>query len=101
MKVQFAFSGIPMITFYGDEERGKNLYPQEPFEKCKKGDIGVTNQSRPHHGLLGIRLQDSKQYGPSGEEPYGTNMVGRFLDDIKLLGSVEEEQVIYITEGKK
>lgn len=101
MKVQFAFPGIPMITFYGDEERGKNLYPQEPFEKCKKGDIGVTNQSRPHHGLLGIRLQDSKQYGPSGEEPYGTNMVGRFLDDIKLLGSVEEEQVIYITEGKK
>ncbi len=101
MKVQFAFPGIPMATFYGDEERGKNLYPQEPFSKCRKGDIGVTNQSRPHHGLLGIRLQDSKQYGPSGEEPYGTNIVGRFLDDVKLLGGLEEEQIIYITEGKK
>lgn len=100
MKVQFAFPGMPMVTFYGDEVRAKGLYPQEPFKKCKKGDIGVTNQSRPHHGLMGIRLQDSKEYGPSGEEPYGTNMIGRFLDDVKRLGELEEEETIYITEEK-
>ncbi len=100
MKVQFAFPGMPMVTFYGDEVRAKELYPQDPFKKCKKGDIGVTNQSRPHHGLMGIRLQDSKEYGPSGEEPYGTNMIGRFLDDVKKLGELEEEETIYITEEK-
>ncbi|MDR2846642.1 MAG: methanogenesis marker 3 protein [Candidatus Methanoplasma sp.] len=98
LKVQFAFPGMPMVTFYGDEERSKSLYPQEPFKKCKKGDIGVTNQSRPHHGLVGIRLQDSKEYGPTGEEPYGTNIVGKFLGDIKKLGELEEEEIIYITE---
>jgi putative methanogenesis marker protein 3 len=100
LKVQFAFPGMPMVTFYGDEVRGKNLYPQDPFKKCKKGDIGVTNQSRPHHGLMGIRLQDSKEYGPSGEEPYGTNIVGKFLDDISLVSDLEEEEVIYVTEEK-
>jgi len=100
LKVQFAFPGMPMVTFYGDEIRAKSLYPQEPFRKCRKGDIGVTNQSRPHHGLMGIRLEDSKEYGPSGEEPYGTNIIGRFLDDVKLLSELDEEETIYITEGK-
>ena len=72
MTVQFTFEGLPMVTFYGDEMRGKDLVPQDPFKKVKRGDIGVTNQARPYHGLLGIRLQDSKEHGPTGEEAYGT-----------------------------
>jgi putative methanogenesis marker protein 3 len=100
LKAQFSFPGMPMITFYGDEERSKNLYPQEPFKKCKKGDIGITNQSRPHHGLMGIRLQDSKEFGPTGEESYGTNLVGRFLDDVSRLSEIEEEETIYFREER-
>ncbi|MDR3205814.1 MAG: methanogenesis marker 3 protein [Candidatus Methanoplasma sp.] len=98
LKTQFAFPGMSLTTFYGDEERSKNLYPQEPFKKCRKGDIGITNQSRPHHGLIGIRLQDSREFGPTGEEPYGTNMVGRFAGDPKKLDQLEEDEIIYITE---
>jgi putative methanogenesis marker protein 3 len=101
LKTQFAFPGMPMITFYGDEERSKNLFPQDPFKKCKKGDIGITNQSRPHHGLIGIRLEDSKEYGPTGEEPYGTNLIGRFADDIGRLSEIEEEEIIYVTEERQ
>lgn len=101
LKVQFSFEGMPMITFYGDEERGKSIYPQEPFKKCKKGDIGITNQSRPNRGLIGVRLADSKEYGPTGEEPYGTNLIGRFLGDLKKLGTSEDDNFIYIREAKK
>ena len=101
MKTQFSFPGMPMITFYGDEERSKNIYPQEPFKKCKKGDIGITNQSRPHHGLMGIRLEDSKEYGPTGEEPYGTNLVGRFVDDLGKLSETDEEETIYVMEDRR
>lgn len=101
MKVQFTFEGLPMVTFYGDEMRGKNLYPQDPFKKVKRGDIGLTNQARPHHGLIGIRLDDSKEYGPTGEEPYGTNIVGKFVDDLdRLMDGLEEDVVVYITEGE-
>ena len=100
LKTQFSFPGSPMVTFYGDEPRAQNLYPQEPFKKCKKGEIGVTNQSRPHHGLIGIRLIDSKQYGPTGEEPYGTNLVGKFLGDLADMEVLDDEQIIYITEAK-
>ena len=99
MKVQFTFEGLPMVTFYGDENRGKNLYPQDPFKKVKRGDIGLTNQARPHHGLIGIRLEDSKEFGPTGEEGYGTNIVGRFDDDLdRLMKDLKEEDTIYITE---
>ena len=99
LKVQFTFEGLPMVTFYGDEMKGKNLYPQDPFKKVKKGDIGLTNQARPHHGLIGIRLQDSKEYEPTGEEPYGTNIIGKFVDDLKkLMDGLSEEDIVYITE---
>ena len=99
LKVQFTFEGLPMVTFYGDEVRGKILYPQDPFKKVKRGDIGITNQARPHHGLIGIRLEDSKDFGPTGEEPYGTNIVGKFVDDLdRLMKDLNEDDVVYITE---
>lgn len=99
LKVQFTFEGLPMVTFYGDENRGKDLYPQDPFKKVRRGDIGLTNQARPHHGLIGIRLEDSREFGPTGEEGYGTNIVGRFDDDLdRLMKDLKEDDTIYITE---
>ena len=99
MKVHFTFEGVPMVTFEGDEERGKSLYPGNEFKKCKKGDIGITNQSRPHCGMMGIRLEDSKQYGPTGEEPYGTNIAGSFKGDLKkMMAGLEEGSIVYIKE---
>ena len=98
-KVQFTFEGAQMITFHGDDERGKSLLPQEQFKSVKRGDIGVTNQVRPMRGLLGIRLEDSKSYGPTGEEAYGTNIVGKFLGDLgKMLREAESDKPVYITE---
>lgn len=101
LQVQFSFPGSPMVTFEGDPSRAQSLMPQDVlFKKCKKRDIGVTNQSRPHHGLIGIRLQDSKEYGPTGEEPYGTNIVGRFEGDLPSLEMLDDDQFIYVTEEK-
>lgn len=99
MKVQFSYEGAQMITFYGDDEAGKTIHPQEPFTSIKRGDIGVTNQVRPMRGLMGIRLENSKSYGPTGEEAYGTNIVGKFVGDLdKMLKEAEGEMPIYITE---
>ena len=102
MKVHFAFKGMPMITFEGDEERGKSLYPGAEFKKCRKGDIGITNQSRPNCGLMGIRLEDSKEFGPTGEEPYGTNIAGSFKGDLKRLADgLKEGDIVYVREAKQ
>ena len=102
MKVHFAFKGMPMMTFEGDEERGKSLYPGAEFKKCKKGDIGITNQSRPNCGLMGIRLEESKEFGPTGEEPYGTNIAGSFKGDLKKLSEgAKEGTIVYVREEKQ
>ncbi len=102
LKVQLSMPGSPMCTFYGDDARGQDIYPQDSlFKKCRKGDLGVTNQSRPYHGLIGIRLTDSKQYGPTGEEPEGTNMIGRYEGDLSVLETFEDESTVYITEERK
>ncbi len=100
MKVQFTFEGLPMVTFYGDEMKGKDIVPHDKqFKKCKRGDIGITNQARPYHGLMGIRLEDSKEHGPTGEEPYGTNIIGRFEDDLdRLMKDLNDDDVVYIRE---
>lgn len=99
LRVHFAYKGMPMVTFDGDEVRGKALYPNDPFKKVSRGDIGVTNQARPQHGLIGIRLENSKEYGPTGEEPYGTNVFGKFLGDLdKMMKGIKDGDTVYITE---
>lgn len=101
LTVFFTFEDMPMITFDGDKSRAHTLYPDDPFKKCKRGDIGVTNQVRPNAGLIGIRLVDDKTYGPTGEEGYSTNIFGRFEDDLdRFMGNVEEGKTVYITEEK-
>lgn len=101
LKVFFLFEGMPMVQFEGDQSRAHTLYPNDPFKKCRRGDIGVTNQARPNAGLIGIRLEDSKTYGPTGEEGYGTNIFGRFEDDLdEFLKKTEDEEIVYITEEK-
>ncbi|MFA5452759.1 MAG: methanogenesis marker 3 protein [Candidatus Methanomethylophilaceae archaeon] len=101
MKVHFTFEDLPMVTFEGDDIRGQVLYPHNPFKKCKRGDLGVTNQARPYRGLMGIRLTDSKEYGPTGEEGYGTNIFGKFDDDLdKFMKDLKEDDIVYITERR-
>ncbi len=101
LKVFFTFEGMPMVTFEGDKTRAHTLYPDDPFKKCKRGDLGLTNQVRENAGLIGIRLVDDKTYGPTGEEGYATNIFGRFEDDLdRFMSEVDDDQVVYITEEK-
>ena len=101
MKVHFWFPGMTMVTFEGDYDKGKSLYPGEPFKRCKRGDLGLTNQACDHHGLLGIRVEASKEFGPTGEEPYGTNIFGKFAGDLdRFTEDLDEGKTVYITERK-
>ncbi|MFA7342656.1 MAG: methanogenesis marker 3 protein [Candidatus Methanomethylophilaceae archaeon] len=101
-KVHFTFPDSPMVTFDGDQQRGKSLFPEKDFQTCKVGDLGMTNQVRPYHGLIGIRLQESDEFGPTGEEAYGTNIAGRFEGDLNhMLEGLEEGDLVYVKEVRK
>ncbi|HPD08724.1 MAG TPA: hypothetical protein PKZ73_02800, partial [Methanomassiliicoccales archaeon] len=98
MKVHFTFEGMPMITFEGDSLLAADLYPERQFEQQSiKGDMAITNMSRPQRGLIGIRLEESEEFGPTGEEPHGANMLGRLIGDLDaLMDGIQEGDIIYI-----
>jgi putative methanogenesis marker protein 3 len=100
IKVHFTFEDMPMITFEGEPSLGASIYPENIYEgKYFRGDIAITNMSRPNRGLLGLRLQDSDEFGPTGEEPTGTTLIGRMRSDIDaLMHGIKEEDIIYVRE---
>jgi putative methanogenesis marker protein 3 len=106
IKVHFTFEDMPMITFEGEPSLGASIYPENVYEgSFFRGDVAITNMSRPNRGLLGVRLQDSDEFGPTGEEPTGTTLIGRMRSDIDMMmRGIKEGDIIYVREvppGKK
>lgn len=103
LKVFFTHPGMPMITFSGNVSQASTLLPEESFgEKSERGEIGVTNMSRPSKGTVGIRLETSDEFGPTGEEKYGTNHAGAVVSDLdEFLKGLRDGDLIYIREARE
>jgi len=102
LKVYFSIPGT-MVLFEGNAEEAGTLVPENiPKEKVEKGILGVTNMSRSNKGLMGIRLNDSDTYGPTGETFDGANLVLSFSpltpSTMERLGKLKEGDVIYVKE---
>jgi len=57
----------------------------------------VSNRSSKYAGLIGVRLEDSKKYGPTGERFNSTNIIGRIVN-AEPLQNVRENETIFISE---
>jgi putative methanogenesis marker protein 3 len=103
LKVHFTFPEMPLITFDGNYGEAGSLVPENEFkEMCLRGDLAVTNMSRPNRGLIGIRLEPSDEFGPTGEERYGSNMFGKVTSDLgRLMENLNEGDIIYVREVKE
>jgi UPF0288 family protein (methanogenesis marker protein 3) len=61
--------------------------------------IGVTNQSRPQKNLIGVRLEESDEFGPTGEERYGTNILGKVVTPLDMMmKEIHDGDIIYVRE---
>ncbi len=102
LKVHFAYADLGMVVFEGDEKEGKGLPPENtPEEVVKPGDLGVTNQVKPHAGLIGVRLEESREYGPTGETFEGTNLIGRVVRGLERLAELDQSDMgktVYVRE---
>ncbi len=100
MKVHFTFPDMPLVSFEGDSREAAGLIPENPFtNNSVRGELAVTNMSRPNRGLIGLRLEPSDEFGPTGEERYGTNIVGKIASSIESLQKdLAEESIIYVRE---
>lgn len=102
LKVFFTFPEMPMITFEGNAKEASVLLPEKPFEaESPRGQVGVTNMSRPNRGSIGFRLEASPEFGPTGEERYGTNAVGMVTEGLDIMmKAIKDGDIIYIQEVK-
>jgi putative methanogenesis marker protein 3 len=102
MKVFFTYPDMPMITFVGNAKEASVLLPENPFTgDSPQGQIAVTNMSRPNRGTIGIRLEGSSEFGPTGEERYGTNVTGTVASDLEtLMSGIKDGDIIYMRERR-
>ena len=100
MKVHFTFEDMPMITFEGQPRLAADLYPEKQYEGgSRRGDVAITNMSRPQRGLVGIRLEDNPEFGPTGEEYHGANPLGRFVGDlVSFMKDINEGDIVYVRQ---
>ncbi len=102
LKVYFTVPGM-MVLFHGSADEAGTLVPENlPKEEVKKGILGVTNMSRSNRGIMGIRLNDSKEYGPTGESFNGANLVLSLSSitpsTLSFLSKLKERDTIYVKE---
>ena len=74
------------------------LTENTPTVKVNAAEIGVSNRSSKYAGLIGVRLEDNKKYGPTGEQFNSTNIVGRIVNTGPLQ-NVRENETIFICEA--
>jgi putative methanogenesis marker protein 3 len=102
LKVHFTLPGM-LVLFQGSADEAGTLVPENlAKEGTKAGIFGVTNMSRPSRGMMGIRFEDSKEYGPTGETLEGANLVLSFVsltpEKLSYLNKLKEGDVIYVKE---
>ena len=97
LQVHFAFPGMKLLMFKENPQESKGLIPENiPHEKVLAGEIGVTNMSRRHIGMIGVRFEDNNEFGPTGEPFEGTNIIGRVLKGMENLENYKEGDTIYV-----
>ncbi|HMK54347.1 MAG TPA: methanogenesis marker 3 protein [Methanobacteriaceae archaeon] len=97
LKVHFAFPGMNLMMFQGDSREAKGLIPENsPQQKAKAWEIGLTNMSRRHIGMLGIRFEDNEEFGPTGEPFQGTNILGKVVKGKENLKKFKEGETVYV-----
>ena len=100
LPVYFTYESTLLFKPEVDAVSYKELLPEnKPIGPVPAGSIGISNQVSKKIGLVGIRLEEDKRYGPSGEKFEATNIIGRVMEPDKLR-DVKEGETIYIREER-
>jgi UPF0288 family protein (methanogenesis marker protein 3) len=70
-----------------------------PREGVHAGDIGMTNSVKERAGVIGIRVDGSKEFGPTCESLDSTNVVGRVVKgSIRIAKEAKEGEEVHLIE---
>lgn len=101
LNVQFSYPGMKLMMFKGNPKDSKGLVPENnPQNKVKAGELGLTNMSRRNIGIIGVRFEDNSEFGPTGEPFKGTNIFGKVIKGVQNLEKFKEGETVYVTTKK-
>ncbi|HTX60695.1 MAG TPA: methanogenesis marker 3 protein [Methanobacterium sp.] len=101
LKIQFSYPGTKVMMFQGSSRDSKGLIPENtPEDKVEKGEVALTNMSKRNIGVLGVRFEDNKEFGPTGEPFKATNIFGKVVKGIENLEKFKEGETVYVTRKK-
>jgi len=101
LNIHFAFPGMKLLMFQSVPKESKGLIPENtPKGVVKAGQIGITNMSRRHIGMVGVRFEDHQEFGPTGEPFQGTNIIGKVIKGMENLEKYKEGDTIYVTRER-
>jgi putative methanogenesis marker protein 3 len=104
LKVEQAYSPlIGAMLLNGDHSRisvpdlnSENV----PIEKIGVGVIGVTNSVVERMGIIGIRMNESDEFGPTLEHFESSNIVGQIEGEIDALKRFKNGNDLYVMEAE-
>jgi putative methanogenesis marker protein 3 len=97
-RLPFFFHFEDVYLFKPDIPKWVSLIPENtPVESVAAFSLAITNDSRRGAGLVGVRVTDNSEFGPTSEPFEGTNIIGRVLQPEKLTG-LKEKQTVFIRE---
>ena len=93
------------MLLQGDLDRARNMMVEPencPTEIVGSGQVGITNSINSKMGMIGIRLEDSTEFGPSCEVFDSTNIIGKIDDhDLEKIKKKKRGERIYLTEADR
>lgn len=101
LNIQFAYPGTKIMMFRGSSSDSKGLIPENiPKDKVGAGEIALTNMSKRNVGILGVRFEEHKEYGPTGEPFKSTNIFAKIVKGMENLEKFKEGETVYVTNKK-
>lgn len=100
IKVHFAVPGMHITIFEGNKKLAKGLIPENnPTDVVNECEIGITNMSSKTAGLIGVRFEPNREFGPTAESFNATNIVGKMVANTDGLEDKKEGVVVYVRES--
>lgn len=101
LEIKLAYPGTDVMMFEGSSRDSKGLIPENnPQEKVRAGELGLTNMSKRNIGIIGVRFLDNNEYGPTGEPFKSTNIFGRIVKGLENLEKFKDGETVYVTTKK-
>jgi putative methanogenesis marker protein 3 len=76
----------------------KIMLENTPTEEVPADMLAMTNDSCKGTGIVGVRISENSEFGPTCEPFGGTNIIGRVLEPEKL-ALLEEGGLVYVREA--